>query len=616
MQLRGLALGFALVLATSGCGARAWRQALANDEPAAYHRFLREHGASLYAGDAQRHLEFARLREHPNFEAWRDLRKRYPDDVLVAELQSLVEQTRFAEARAAGSVAEYREFLLEFPESDLGERARGNITYLEAGGYAAQPTSLASFLVEHPESDYAEEAQRSLALAKSARRRMTRIGLLVELPSSVAGRDQLGRDFRERAHLAWHPLGVEVVDIQSVPDLDEANLSGLMRIEYREATVPASMRDGFMALPGLLAQTRVLLDYGDGLEQVWRRSFEVRVRASQRTLGSSVLYSPVARTFWRDFFVPVASWPTARAVRAPLRLLTSPVAVDLEGSRAAVLAADGSFEVHDIGDAANPVRVAAYRRPRDLASFHGILLRGRRVVIYGADGIEIVSIVPEGTKREMELSDWEFGAVRGVEVLGDSVVAATTRGLLHIGPDETVSVWMEGAMRGVARKGSHLLFGDQERLYSARPEQLKDGRLEGSLRVPRGLGDFALRVEGSRLVMLGRRSVLWVDVDNPASMHLAARVELRKSGPIADAGDIGGRLLLLGDRGLQVLDAGTGRVLESLDVQARQRFSLWGRHAVLVGDEGLQVVDLTPFLDGAEVPEGAAGLLQRADSRR
>ena len=45
MQLRGLALGFALVLATSGCGARAWRQALANDEPAAYHRFLREHAA-------------------------------------------------------------------------------------------------------------------------------------------------------------------------------------------------------------------------------------------------------------------------------------------------------------------------------------------------------------------------------------------------------------------------------------------------------------------------------------------------------------------------------------------------------------------------------------------
>ena len=46
MRLRAVALGFALVFAISGCGARAWRQALELDEPAAYHRFLREHAQS------------------------------------------------------------------------------------------------------------------------------------------------------------------------------------------------------------------------------------------------------------------------------------------------------------------------------------------------------------------------------------------------------------------------------------------------------------------------------------------------------------------------------------------------------------------------------------------
>ena len=123
MRLRGLALGFALVLAISGCGARAWKQALKIDEPAAYHRFLREHGQSRYAADARRRLEVARLRDDPSYENFLAFQQRYPGDALVAEVQTLVEAAGFEAARAIGSGAAYRAFLANFPDSDQARRA-------------------------------------------------------------------------------------------------------------------------------------------------------------------------------------------------------------------------------------------------------------------------------------------------------------------------------------------------------------------------------------------------------------------------------------------------------------------------------------------------------------
>jgi hypothetical protein len=57
-----------------------------------------------------------------------------------------------------------------------------------------------------------------------------------------------------------------------------------------------------------------------------------------------------------------------------------------------------------------------------------------------------------------------------------------------------------------------------------------------------------------------------------------------------------GRLFLLGDRGLQVVDASSRRIDDSADVSARTRFDAAGRHLVMIGDAGLQVVDGTPFV--------------------
>lgn len=615
MRLRGLALGFALVLAISGCGARAWKQALNLDEPAAYHRFLREHGQSRYAADARRRLEVARLRDDPSYENFLAFQQRYPGDALVAEVQTLVEAAGFEAARAIGSGAAYRAFLANFPDSDQARRAEGNAAYLEASGFIAASLALAGFAEEYPESDYAAEARRSLELAESARRSVAPVGMVIDLGSSLPDRDQLRRDFGERARLAWQRVGVEVVEVRSDADLAHRGLPARLRISHREDAVPASTRAGVMSPSGVLAQTQVVLEHEDTVEPVWERSFEVRARASRRRLDSSVLYSPGARAYWEDFFVPVASWHTRRAIRAPLQLGALPVSVDLEGSRAAVLFGDGSFEIHDIGDPASPSRIGQYRRPRDLASFHGIQLRGQRVVVYGADGIEVLMLGPDGATRELQIGREVLGAVRGVEFLEDSAVAATTRGLLEISREGGLRVWMEGPMRGVVRRGDYLIFGDETRLLSARPEKLAEGRVEGSLELPRGLEVEEFRAEGARLVLLGRRGVLWVDVEDPARPRLAARIDARESGRVSDAADFGNRLLLLGDRGLQVADAADERLAESLDVRARRRFSIWGRHAALVGDGLLQVVDLTPFLAAYEVAETPLSS-QRVDSSR
>ena len=63
-----------------------------------------------------------------------------------------------------------------------------------------------------------------------------------------------------------------------------------------------------------------------------------------------------------------------------------------------------------------------------------------------------------------------------------------------------------------------------------------------------------------------------------------------------DAAVVDGMLFLLGERGLQVFDPRTGRILESVDVDPRRRLAAWGRHLVTLDETSLQVVDATPWL--------------------
>jgi hypothetical protein len=97
-------------------------------------------------------------------------------------------------------------------------------------------------------------------------------------------------------------------------------------------------------------------------------------------------------------------------------------------------------------------------------------------------------------------------------------------------------------------------------------------------------------------VVLTTRGALRLDLSEPAAPRVLSRVDSAQTGALGDAVLVNGRLFVLGQRGLQLVDRSGVRVAQSADVRARARLDAMGRHVVLVGEKCLQVVDTTPFL--------------------
>jgi hypothetical protein len=114
-----------------------------------------------------------------------------------------------------------------------------------------------------------------------------------------------------------------------------------------------------------------------------------------------------------------------------------------------------------------------------------------------------------------------------------------------------------------------------------------------------------VRVEGDVAVVMGEGGVLLVHLrgDKP---RLVGRFERRDVGEVRDALRVDGRVYLVGSRGLQLLDAGYRRIVESIDVLPRQRAAATGRHLVVGGGSHVQIVDTLPFSSVAAVRTDAA----------
>jgi hypothetical protein len=106
-------------------------------------------------------------------------------------------------------------------------------------------------------------------------------------------------------------------------------------------------------------------------------------------------------------------------------------------------------------------------------------------------------------------------------------------------------------------------------------------------------------VHAGTAIVLGERDAVWIDV-RAAQPRLLSRIGGSEAGRVRDAAVVGNRIFLLGPRGLQVADGSGERIVDSVDVAARDRIDVAGRHLVLVGQKSLQVVDATPFV--ASVP--------------
>jgi len=591
-----LALSFCLFLMSlTSCAGGAYRKAQEEDTVQAYHRFLRDHGDSSYGDDARARLAFARVRDRPSRKAYEAFAKKFAGSDLVHELRPFVEEHFLRSARAAGSAEAYRQFLVDFPSGALAARAEGNAVYLEADGYQGDPDALARFAERHPESDYAAEALRSVAALRARQEGAVRSAeLLVDIADSVPGADRLRRTFVERAVKAYAGVGVRLVPIAA----DDPGGSEPLRvtIAHSEDSVKSKLTAGTVSQHGILVQTTVSLQLRGQADPIWQRTFEHRGGASERSETTSLLFSAGGSAYWQKFFVPVATWDTARTVRQPRTFREPAVAVELVGTRAVVAFGDGDFQVFDVSDPASPAVLAEFERPRDLSEFDGVRVVGNRVVIFGVDGIEVVRLDPDGPVRETAQGRDIVGSIVAVEALGGGLVLAGNRGLVYLNNDGSTQKLLDREVLGLARSQGRLLFTDGQSLFATTLPLLKSGRVEAELRMGRGFRPARLRATGSQVVVIGDRGTAWVDARTQGRLRLVSRIESLEAGDVGDAVMLGGHLFLLGARGLQVSDSSGERLIDSIDVDSRVKLSGDGRHLALVGEGGLQMVDATPFV--------------------
>lgn len=595
--MRWLALVVFVAPIALACAGRGFEAARAQDTAAAYHRYLREHPNSRYAEEARQRLEFVRIRGKPSEEAYEAFAKRWPQSPLLAELRVLVAEPAFARARARGTAEAYREFLEEFAESPQARRARGNAAYVEAQGFGGRPEALSDFAARHPESDFAAEAARSGAsLQARARSGFQRAGLVIEFSRSTPGKQRLARVFAERAVASFGAAGVELVPLTGADDPVAASLPVCLTIRHEEGAVGTQLADGRMSSGGVAAETTVTLMRRGDPEPIWSRVARFRADAAPALEDTSVLFGPGMRRFWSSFFVPVATWNTRAAVRAPHEFDAQVVAVEATGGRGIVLFADGGFRLVDLGDPEAPWPLADYRRPRDHAKFSGLRLVGDRVVIFGEDGIEVVLLSAEGPRFLLAHDRGMVGSIVAVEPLDGRLVAASKRGLLLIPEQGAAELLVARPIHGLARVGEHLVFSDGSSLFVSTLALLREGRVEAQLQLEPGVEPGEIRLAGHSAVVLTARGALRLDLSEPAAPRLLSRIDAVQAGALEDAVVVDGRVFLLGERGLQLVDRSGTRVAQSADVSARARLDAMGRHVVLVGENRLQVVDTTPFL--------------------
>lgn len=597
--------GILLLLVLSllaGCAGRAYRAARGEDTVAAYHRFLQQHPESAWSDQARARLEMARIRHKPTREAYRAFQREFTDPALLAELDPHVEEAFYRHARSVGSAEAYRTFLEDFPAGRFAARARGNAQYLAQGGFGSDPQALARFAAEHPESDFAAEARRSAeAVARLGESGFRRVGIVVEVAPGSPGAERVRRAFHERAAAAYTRAGLQAVVLADPSRAGEAGVSALLRMRHEEREVGSQLDNGTVTEPAVVARTEIVLQRAGQGGPVWSDVIEHRVPLSARRPGESVLFGPgMQASYWGElegvFFVPVAHWDNQVTVRPAQSFARPPVAVEVAGSRAVVLFREGDFEIYDLGDPARPVRLGEHRRERDLSRFDGASLHGDTVAVYGEDGVELVRLDGEGTRRAVDFGRDVVGSAVDVEPIGGVWVAATNRGLLELGADASaVHNLLPRNIPGLARLGDRVVFTDGTSLYVASLPLLRQGRVESELRLGSGFAPARVRVYGSTAVVLGARDAVWVDLRQPGAPRLLSRVNGSESGRVRDAAVVGGRLFLLGRRGLQVADRSGERIVDSIDVEARQRLDASGRHLVMIGERTLQVVDTTPY---------------------
>ena len=108
-----------------------------------------------------------------------------------------------------------------------------------------------------------------------------------------------------------------------------------------------------------------------------------------------------------------------------------------------------------------------------------------------------------------------------------------------------------------------------------------------------------------------------LEIPEGDAARVVGQLATEEVGEVYDAQFVGDHVFLLGERGLQLFDLASHRIVDSIDVERMSRLTPMGRHLVAVGDGRLQVVDMsawTPRGDEA-MPPGAQRILARKAGR-
>jgi hypothetical protein len=594
------------LLLQSGCAFDPWRQVRSEDSMVGYRRYVSAFPDSKHVAEAKEHIAYIELVRTPTLEGYRSFRRAYPDSRLQEELRPQLEPTAFEHARFAGTAAAYTDFLAAFPNGRFEPRARGNLAFLVAGGFTTGATELAKFAAKYPESDYAADAARSVA-SIDARDGGTfeRVGLLVQIDSSASDVGRLAREFKSRATDRYESAGLELVDIAAVSAEDPAAaLPGArLVIQHTESVAEGG---------GAAAETLVKFEASPGADPIWSRRFEASLTATDHVEHSSVVLNPAAASYWNEFFVPLVSWPTDSLVRRPVTFEQPVTALDSTGDRVVVLHPTGDFQLLELADSEKPLVLSTYQRPRDGARLQNVEIVGDRVALFGEDGLELVAFGPGRATSVARLQGNLVGSLSAVVPVNEGILLGGQRGLFLSDRDGAQPRrLLRRATAGMASIGNSVVFSDGESVFVSTVALLGEQRVLRQMKLGHEYAPGRVIAMGSKGVVLGKGGVLVLEIENPQKPRVLAQLRPADVGVVHDAVWAGGRIFLLGDRGVQLLDRNAEKVVQNLDVSARARVSRMGRFLVTAGDKSLQVVDAFPLTPASKSDLPAAPVSDR-----
>ena len=586
----------ALLLSSSACAGRAWKQALLEDSAVGYHRFLREYPESEHVAWARERIDFLEVARSPTLEAFELFEARHPDSTFLKSLRSRREALEFEAALRLGAAHAYEAFLESFPNGDYAARARGNASYLRDVAGRMDAGALARFAAAYPESDFAPEAMRTAsAVARRRDHQIATVGLRVEVAPGVPESRRIEQAFVEQAIRTFSFAPVRLIRLEPQVGEEAPAFDALLSVRHREQAVDNVKVEGTLAQPGVLATTDVEL-VASG-ESIFQRVFELPVESRAYVEGTSVLFGEAGPRFWDAFFLPVASWEVQRAVRAPFELTGDAVAVDASVDRAVVLFRNGSFAVFQLAEPSEPIEVGRVGRQSRFERFDGVRILSEGVAVFGEDGLQVFPAGSASREPAWKLDRGQIGSVRALEPVVGGFLVGGAKGLLRISRDgrRDVERWMRPAVRGLARLGDSLVVADADTLHVVELGSGALGRVIGRLPVGKSFATHRVRVFGSTGFVIGAGGVLVVDLRDVRAPRILARLRPERVGEVEDVGRVGSRVFLVGERGTQMLGATLDRVVEVVDSIPGQAAVALGRHLVTVGDRQLQVLDGLPF---------------------